>query len=99
MDELDTAIVHHLQADGRQSNRALAEKLGIAPSTCLERTRLLHKRGIIRGYRAQVSLPALNASVGAGWGTNGNVMLGRANHLWDTVGADQSTMPVMGIDD
>ncbi|MDL5201097.1 GMC oxidoreductase [Streptomyces sp. ALI-76-A] len=45
------------------------------------------------------TLPALNASVGAGWGTNGNVMLGRANHLWDTVGADQSTMPVLGIDD
>ncbi|MFF3738549.1 GMC oxidoreductase [Streptomyces sp. NPDC002566] len=45
------------------------------------------------------TLPALDASVGAGWGTNGNVMLGRANHLWDTVGANQSTMPVMGIDD
>ncbi|WP_280889297.1 GMC oxidoreductase [Streptomyces sp. LBL] len=45
------------------------------------------------------TLPALNAGVGAGWGTNGNVMLGRANHLWDTVGANQSTIPVMGIDD
>lgn len=44
-------------------------------------------------------LPALDASVGTGWGTNGNVMLGRANHLWDTVGENQSTMPVMGIDD
>lgn len=65
MDELDSAIVHHLQADGRQSNRALAEKLGIAPSTCLERTRLLHKRGVIQGYRAQVSLRALNRSVQA----------------------------------
>lgn len=45
------------------------------------------------------ALPALDASVGTGWGTNGNVMLGRANHLWDTVGANQATMPVMGIDD
>ncbi|WP_037669602.1 GMC oxidoreductase [Streptomyces griseus] len=45
------------------------------------------------------TLPDLDASVGTGWGTNGNVMLGRANHLWDTVGANQSTMPVMGIDD
>ncbi|MFF5189596.1 GMC oxidoreductase [Streptomyces sp. NPDC000345] len=45
------------------------------------------------------ALPALDASVGTGWGTNGNVMLGRANHLWDTVGANQSTMPVLGIDD
>ncbi|MFE7763957.1 GMC oxidoreductase [Streptomyces sp. NPDC057438] len=49
--------------------------------------------------RAKGTLPALDASVGAGWGPNGNVMLGRANHLWDTVGANQSTMPVMGIDD
>ncbi|WP_455681700.1 GMC oxidoreductase [Streptomyces europaeiscabiei] len=49
--------------------------------------------------RAKGTLPALDASVGAGWGSNGNVMLGRANHLWDTVGANQSTMPVMGIDD
>ncbi|BAC73779.1 GMC oxidoreductase [Streptomyces avermitilis] len=45
------------------------------------------------------ALPALDASVGTGWGTNGNVMTGRANHIWDTVGANQSTMPVMGIDD
>jgi cholesterol oxidase len=45
------------------------------------------------------ALPALDASVGAGWGTNGNVMLGRANHVWDTVGANESTIPVLGIDD
>ncbi|MFE2510565.1 GMC oxidoreductase [Streptomyces naganishii] len=45
------------------------------------------------------TLPDLNAEVGAGWGPNGNTMLGRANHVWDTVGANQATMPVMGIDD
>ncbi|MFF0016027.1 GMC oxidoreductase [Streptomyces sp. NPDC005374] len=49
--------------------------------------------------RQSGTLPALDTSVGAGWGPNGNTMLGRANHLWDTVGANQSTMPVMGIDD
>nr|WP_028801346.1 Lrp/AsnC family transcriptional regulator [Streptomyces sp. 142MFCol3.1] len=65
MDELDTEILRHLQSDARQSNRALAEKLGVAPSTCLERTRLLRQRGVIQGYRAQVSLPALNRAVQA----------------------------------
>ncbi|OIJ68793.1 cholesterol oxidase [Streptomyces mangrovisoli] len=45
------------------------------------------------------ALPDLDARVGAGWGTNGNTMVGRANHIWDTTGANQSTMPVMGIDD
>ncbi|MGW1796493.1 GMC oxidoreductase [Streptomyces sp. NPDC001984] len=45
------------------------------------------------------ALPDLAPAVGGGWGTNGNTMLGRANHIWDTVGANQSTMPVLGIDD
>ncbi|WP_055535607.1 GMC oxidoreductase [Streptomyces graminilatus] len=45
------------------------------------------------------TLPYLDASVGTGWGTNGGVMLGRANHIWDTTGTTQSTMPAMGIDD
>ncbi|MFI1863527.1 GMC oxidoreductase [Streptomyces jumonjinensis] len=45
------------------------------------------------------ALPDLHPEVGQGWGHNGNVMTARANHLWDTVGARQSTMPVLGIDD
>ncbi|WP_240139123.1 GMC oxidoreductase [Streptomyces sp. MUM 178J] len=45
------------------------------------------------------TLPGLDDEVGRGWGHNGNVMTARANHLWDTVGACQATMPVLGIDD
>ncbi|MEU3072790.1 GMC oxidoreductase [Streptomyces laurentii] len=44
------------------------------------------------------ALPALNDQVGKGWGDNGNVMCGRANHLWDPTGALQSSMPTAGID-
>lgn len=65
MDELDTAIVQHLQRDARQTNRDLARTLGIAPSTCLERVRALRERGVITGYHAEVSLPALNRPVQA----------------------------------
>ncbi|TVT25782.1 GMC family oxidoreductase [Amycolatopsis rhizosphaerae] len=43
-------------------------------------------------------LPELSDEVGQGWGTNGNVMLGRANYLWDTTGALESGMPALGID-
>ncbi|WP_344866913.1 GMC oxidoreductase [Amycolatopsis ultiminotia] len=43
-------------------------------------------------------LPRLPEAVGQGWGTNGNVMLGRANHVWDTTGSLQSGMPALGID-
>jgi DNA-binding Lrp family transcriptional regulator len=65
VDELDTAILRHLQKDARQPNRTIAQKVGIAPSTCLERIRLLRRRGVIQGYRAQVALPALNRGVQA----------------------------------
>jgi cholesterol oxidase len=43
-------------------------------------------------------LPDLGEAVGEGWGTNGNVMLGRANHMRDLVGPLESGMPAMGID-
>jgi len=45
------------------------------------------------------TLPHLPSQVGQGWGHNGNVMAARANHIWNTTGALQSTMPAMGIND
>ncbi|MBW4719109.1 Lrp/AsnC family transcriptional regulator [Saccharothrix obliqua] len=65
MDELDSAIVAHLQADARLTNRELARRLGVAPSTALERVRLLRERGVIRGYHADIDLAALNRPVEA----------------------------------
>ena len=65
VDELDSAITRHLQANARQTNRELARAVGIAPSTCLERVRALRERGVIAGYHADVSLAALNRGVQA----------------------------------
>ncbi|MDA0565273.1 Lrp/AsnC family transcriptional regulator [Streptomonospora sp. S1-112] len=65
MDELDAEIIRLLQTDARQSNRELARRLGVAPSTCLERVRALTRRGVIRGYHADVDLAALNRGVQA----------------------------------
>ncbi|MDP9869830.1 MULTISPECIES: Lrp/AsnC family transcriptional regulator [Streptosporangium] len=65
MDELDTEIIRLLQTDARQSNRELARKLGVAPSTCLERVRTLTRRGVIRGYHADIDHAALNRGVQA----------------------------------
>ena len=65
VDELDSEIVRLLQTDARQSNRELARKLGVAPSTCLERVRALTRRGVIRGYHADIDLAALNRRVQA----------------------------------
>ncbi|RSS72262.1 GMC oxidoreductase [Streptomyces sp. WAC06614] len=43
-------------------------------------------------------LPGLNDEIGKGWGDNGNVMCGRANHLWDPTGKVQASIPCGGID-
>lgn len=43
-------------------------------------------------------LPLLNNEIGKGWGDNGNVMCGRANHMWDATGKVQAAIPCGGID-
>ncbi|GAA2687840.1 GMC oxidoreductase [Actinoplanes palleronii] len=53
---------------------------------------------LLVAMRAQGKLPNLPAAVGQGWGNNGNVMVARAQHLWNTTGALESGMPAVGID-
>lgn len=65
MDELDASIVRLLQTDARLSNRELARRIGVAPSTALERVRSLTKRGVIRGYGAEVDLAAMGRNAQA----------------------------------
>jgi DNA-binding Lrp family transcriptional regulator len=65
MDELDSALVAALQADGRRSNRELAAQLGVAPSTTLERVRALRARGVLTGTHATVDPAAIGRPVQA----------------------------------
>lgn len=55
MDHLDEKILQELSLDGRLSNLALAERVGLSPSACLRRVQALEKSGVIRGYRAVLS--------------------------------------------
>ncbi len=54
MDRIDYEIIHHLQNDGRISNKSLAAKVGLAPSTCFERVKQLHASGAICGVHADI---------------------------------------------
>jgi DNA-binding Lrp family transcriptional regulator len=54
LDSVDHALLRELQNDARQTNKGLADKVGVAPSTCLERIRELRARGVITGFRAEV---------------------------------------------
>ncbi len=59
LDAVDRAIVEALSADARIANNRLAEQVGIAASTCLQRVRVLRERGVLRGFHAEVDLAAL----------------------------------------
>lgn len=65
MDERDSALLAVLQADGRCTNRELARRAGVAPSTALERVRALRQRGVITGVHATVDLAAVGRPVEA----------------------------------
>jgi DNA-binding Lrp family transcriptional regulator len=54
LDRIDFAIVGVLQKNARTPNNRLAEIVGVAPSTCLERVRRLSRLGVLRGYHADV---------------------------------------------
>lgn len=54
LDPVDRALLRLLELDARTPNNALAEQVGVAPSTCLGRIRALRERGVIRGYHADV---------------------------------------------
>ena len=65
IDETDRAILRLLADDARLPNNAIAESVGIAPSTCLGRIRALRDKGVIRGYHADIDPAALGQSVQA----------------------------------
>ena len=56
LDDVDRRILLTLHGDARISNSALADAVGIAPSTCHGRLRRLQELGVIRGFYTDVAL-------------------------------------------
>ena len=52
LDAIDRSILRELSRDGRLSNSQLAERIGLSPSPCWQRTRRLEVEGFIQGYAA-----------------------------------------------
>lgn len=59
LDAVDRRILRELAAEARMTNSELASRVGVAASTCLLRVRRLESSGVIRGYRAELSLDAV----------------------------------------
>jgi Lrp/AsnC family leucine-responsive transcriptional regulator len=61
----DRRILRAIQRDGRITNAALAERVGLAASPCLRRLKALEDADVIQGYRAVVNRKALGFEVEA----------------------------------
>ena len=59
LDDVDRRILGLLHRDARITNSTLAERVGIAASTCHGRVRRLVELGVIRGFYADVDPPAV----------------------------------------
>jgi DNA-binding Lrp family transcriptional regulator len=59
LDDVDRAILEALSLDARLPNNRLAERVGVAPSTCLARLRALRAAGVVQGFHAEIDLAAL----------------------------------------
>ncbi|MCX5138570.1 MULTISPECIES: GMC oxidoreductase [unclassified Streptomyces] len=88
-----TVVIDELRTDGgiAATKTVTADKVFFAAGS-VGTSKLLTK------LKATGALSGLNDEIGRGWGDNGNVMCGRANHLWDPTGAVQSSIPCGGID-
>lgn len=58
LDDRDLKILTILQADGRITKAALAEKVNLSPAACWDRLKRLEGSGLITGYEARIN-PAL----------------------------------------
>jgi DNA-binding Lrp family transcriptional regulator len=65
LNRTDFAILAALQKDARLSNKELAARVSLAPSSCLERVRRLREAGVLAGFRALVDPRALGIAMQA----------------------------------
>ncbi|MGC8521648.1 MAG: Lrp/AsnC family transcriptional regulator [Steroidobacteraceae bacterium] len=65
MDKIDREIVRALEQDARLSFADLGQKVGLSKTPCWQRVRSLERRGLIRGYRAELDAERLGLKVHA----------------------------------
>jgi Lrp/AsnC family transcriptional regulator, leucine-responsive regulatory protein len=54
LDRVDRTVLRRLQEDGRATNAALAEAVGLTPTPMLQRMRKLEQGGVIQRYTAVI---------------------------------------------
>ena len=65
LDRTDFAILRLLRKNARLPNKDLAARVGVAPSTALERVRRLREAGVLQGFHAEVAPAAIGIGLQA----------------------------------
>jgi Lrp/AsnC family leucine-responsive transcriptional regulator len=65
LDKTEVALLRALERDGRISFADLGDRVGISKTPCWSRVHDLEKRGIIKGYRADIDPAALGLHISA----------------------------------
>ena len=65
IDDIDRKIIAAVQDDGRITTHELAARVGLSPSPCARRLRLLEEAGIIKGYTAIIDQTKVGLPVSA----------------------------------
>ncbi|MEM8957113.1 MAG: Lrp/AsnC family transcriptional regulator [Pseudomonadota bacterium] len=55
LDELDRKILRELRGEARLTQLELAERVGLSPTACTRRVRLMEENDVITGYRASIN--------------------------------------------
>jgi len=65
LDPTDLDILAELYLDSRITNKDLAKKVNIAPSTCLERVKRLQSSGIIKSFSLDIDYKTVGCNIEA----------------------------------
>ncbi|MFT4009514.1 MAG: Lrp/AsnC family transcriptional regulator [Nocardioidaceae bacterium] len=65
LDAIDRRILAELLEDARLPNNTLADRVGVAPSTCSLRVKRLRELGAIRGFHADLNPEAIGRPIQA----------------------------------
>ncbi|MGB3406010.1 MAG: Lrp/AsnC family transcriptional regulator [Jannaschia sp.] len=76
-DHFDEKILRELSRNGRITNQALADTIGLSPSATLRRVQAMEAIGLIRGYRAVIDPEK------AGIGFTAYILVGINDHTRD----------------
>lgn len=87
LDDVDRAILRELDADGRLSMRALAERISVSRSNVYARVERLVADGVITGFTARID------PVRAGLGTAAYVLITIEQNSWREVTAKLREVP------